>query len=77
MDTVEIHQMLANRKRKNDESVEAYFHSVVKIARRVAMSDDDIKSYLIAGTRDDMTRCMYASSNTNTLPEFLIFMNKN
>lgn len=71
IDTAAIHRKLINLKRKADQSVESYFHETVALGRKIRLSDDLIKHYLIKGLPYASTRAVMAQDPAVTLPQFL------
>lgn len=71
IDTAGIHKKLINLKRKSDQSVESYFHETVALGRKIRLSDDLIKHYLIKGLPYASTRAVMAQDPADTLPQFL------
>lgn len=71
VDTAGIHRKLLNLKRKPDQSVESYFHETVALGRKIRLSDDLIKQYLIGGLPYASTRAVMAQDPAVTLPQFL------
>lgn len=71
VDTAGIHKKLLNLKRKPDQSVESYFHETVALGRKIRLSDDLIKHYLIKGLPYASTRAVMAQDPAVTLPQFL------
>lgn len=71
IDTAGIHRKLLNLKRKPDQSVESYFHETVALGRKIKLTDDLIKQYLINGLPYASTRAIMAQDPANTLPQFL------
>ncbi|XP_058810978.1 uncharacterized protein LOC131675860 [Topomyia yanbarensis] len=71
IDTAGIHKKLINLKRKPDQSEESYFHETVALGRKIRLSDDLIKNYLIKGLPYASTRAVMAQDPAVTLPQFL------
>lgn len=71
VDTAGIHKRLINLKRKPDQSVESYFHETVAMGRKIRLSDDLIKQYLINGLPYASTRAVMSQDPAVTLPQFL------
>lgn len=71
VDTAGIHKKLINLKRKPDQSVESYFHETVALGRKIKISDELIKHYLIRGLPYASTRAVMAQDPAVTLPQFL------
>ncbi|XP_055691021.1 uncharacterized protein LOC129794270 [Lutzomyia longipalpis] len=76
IDVGEIHRMLSNRKWKKDESMEAYFHDVVKQAKRIGLGFDVTKNYLIEGIQDKTLRGALINFQGSSLTEFLAHMKR-
>ncbi|XP_055688093.1 uncharacterized protein LOC129792765 [Lutzomyia longipalpis] len=76
LSSAQIHHELRMRKRKKEESVEEYFHSVVKQARRINLRDDDIREYIIEGIPNVMVKGLLLSAPAGNLPDFLSYMKK-
>ncbi|XP_059619964.1 uncharacterized protein LOC132263959 [Phlebotomus argentipes] len=72
----DVHKVLTGRKRRSDESVETYFHDVVKQARRIKLDDASIRDYLINGVSDVLTRGLLAAAPQGPLTDFLVYMKK-
>ncbi|XP_055591263.1 uncharacterized protein LOC129743302 [Uranotaenia lowii] len=71
IDSASIHKKLINLKRKPDQSIESYFHETVAMGRKIRLSDDLIKEYLIKGLPYASTRAVMAQEANGTLPQFL------
>ncbi|XP_055589305.1 uncharacterized protein LOC129741592 [Uranotaenia lowii] len=71
VDTAGIHRKLLNLKRRPEQSVESYFHEIVAMGRKIKLSDDLIKQYLINGLPYASTRAVMAQDPAVTLPQFL------
>lgn len=71
IDTAAIHKKLLHLKRKPDQSVESYFHETVAMGRKIRLSDELIKHYLIKGLPYASTRAVMAQDPAVTLPQFL------
>ncbi|XP_055689129.1 uncharacterized protein LOC129793278 [Lutzomyia longipalpis] len=76
LSVAQVHHELKSRKKKEDESIEEYFHAVVKQARRIRLEDDAIRDYLIEGIPDTMMQGLLTAAPPSSLTEFLCFMKK-
>lgn len=68
---MEIHELLKNRKRKADESIEFYFHKTVAIGKRAKLDNETIMEYIINGLDDDMNKGAIKSKQVTTFPDLL------
>lgn len=72
--TTEVHKLLQNRKRGSGETIDEYFMSIVKHARRIDLDDNSIKEYLIHGIPDPMMRGLLTKAESCSIPDFLVYM---
>lgn len=68
---MEIHDLLKNRKRKADESIEYYFHKTVAIGKRAKLDNETIMEYIINGLDDDTNKGAIKSKQVTTFPDLL------
>ncbi|XP_059622810.1 uncharacterized protein LOC132266005 [Phlebotomus argentipes] len=74
IDTTEMHGKLMAKKRGASETLEEYFHSTVKVAKRMKLTDDSIKDYLIRGLQNPKHEVILSSIGSCSLTGFLQHM---
>ncbi|XP_055703522.1 uncharacterized protein LOC129802014 [Phlebotomus papatasi] len=75
IDASDVHAKLIAKKRRS-QSLEEYFHSTVKLAKRIKLDDDAIKDYLIRGLEQPKHQIVLSSIGPCTLSEFLQHMQR-
>uniref|UniRef100_A0A1B0CY12 CCHC-type domain-containing protein n=1 Tax=Lutzomyia longipalpis TaxID=7200 RepID=A0A1B0CY12_LUTLO len=74
IDTADIHGKLIAKKRLPEESIEEYFHTTVRMAKRIKLPDDAIKDYLVRGLQHSRHQIILSSIGPCSLTEFLQHM---
>uniref|UniRef100_A0A1B0DPT0 Retrotransposon gag domain-containing protein n=1 Tax=Phlebotomus papatasi TaxID=29031 RepID=A0A1B0DPT0_PHLPP len=70
----QIHELLKSKRKKEDESIATYFHTVKTLARKINLDDATTKVYLINGLPCVSSRNTLSSQRFSSLTELLIAM---
>ncbi|XP_059622900.1 uncharacterized protein LOC132266080 [Phlebotomus argentipes] len=73
-DATDINSALRAKKRRTDETLEEYFHSTVKLAKKIKLNDSAIKDYLIRGLQNAKHEIILSSIGSCSLTGFLQHM---
>ncbi|XP_055701872.1 uncharacterized protein LOC129801131 isoform X2 [Phlebotomus papatasi] len=76
IDAAEVHSKLIAKKRRSVEMLEEYFHTTVQLGKRIKLSDDSIKDYLIRGLEQPKHQLILSSIGPCSLGEFLQHMQR-
>uniref|UniRef100_A0A1B0CY11 Retrotransposon gag domain-containing protein n=3 Tax=Lutzomyia longipalpis TaxID=7200 RepID=A0A1B0CY11_LUTLO len=76
IDSADILSKLIAKKRQSNETLEEYFHSIVKMGKRIKLPDETIKEYLIRGLEQSKDQIVLSSIGPCSLTEFLQHMQR-
>ncbi|XP_059610944.1 uncharacterized protein LOC132257906 [Phlebotomus argentipes] len=71
VDATEIHYKLNRRKRARKETIIAYFHSMLALARKIKLDDDSLIRYIIKGLESEARRVVLSTQKFATPQELL------